>query len=118
MNLSTSTGKQEKEVNIIKILINVFSREKSLIYFCLWDASDRKGTEIAGNKIKNNLFIVPPAGQQGSVWYEAEELRTLKEKLLEKLRDHQDNQIWIKIKRLTEKSWEYIKPYALGSAIK
>ena len=96
----------------LKILTNIFSREKSLIYFCLWDDSDRKGIKIAGTTIKNNLFIIPSRDQKGSVWYEAEELQALKEKFIEKLKDHDRNSVWNTIRELAENSWRFIEPYA------
>ncbi|HEX8974466.1 MAG TPA: PEP/pyruvate-binding domain-containing protein [Patescibacteria group bacterium] len=92
-----------------KILTNIFSREKSLIYFCVWDESDRKGVEFIGEKIKNNLFIIPPKGSKGSVWYEKEELEFLKGKNIEKF---SDDHLLNDLKTLAEKSWNFLFPYA------
>src|SRR3989344_1003471 len=100
-----------------KIMTNIFSREKNLLYFCMWDDSDRKGVEIAGEQIKNNLFIVLSKGKKGSVWYEKEELEQLKSKLLDKFKTSNDNYAWKKVKKLAEESWKFIEPYTKGSKI-
>ncbi|MFC1728614.1 PEP-utilizing enzyme [Nanoarchaeota archaeon] len=101
----------------MKELVNIFSREKSLLYFCVWDAGDRRGIELIGEKIKNNLFIIPPKGEKGSVWYEKEEMSVLKRKFLNSLKDHENNKMWDTIKTLMESSWEFLEPYAKGSKV-
>ncbi|MEK6854982.1 MAG: PEP/pyruvate-binding domain-containing protein [Nanoarchaeota archaeon] len=110
--ITTLTDQPKTHISRKRTLVNIFSREKSLVYFEMWDESDRKGMEIIGEEIKNNLFIVPPLGQKGSVWYEQEELTLLKDKVITKLSEHKNNESWKVIKRLAEKSWKFIEPYA------
>ncbi len=69
-------------------LSNIFSREKTLFYFTMWNDSDRMGfLNFLGHKVKHNLFIIPPVGQKGSVWYSHEELGEIDTELRAKLLD-------------------------------
>ncbi|MEI8096639.1 MAG: PEP/pyruvate-binding domain-containing protein [Candidatus Moraniibacteriota bacterium] len=102
-----------KEKQDKKILTNIFSREKNLLYFCMWDDSDRKSVELLEESLENNIFIIPKKGK-GSVWYEREELQELKENFLEKFKDHENNLFWNRIQDLSSSSWNFIEPYAIG----
>ncbi len=96
------------------VLTNIFSREKSLLYFCVWDESDRRGIEFIGEQVRNSLFIVPPQGQKGSVWYEKSELEYLKARLIKEVRHSGDNKTWQKISNISEEGWRFVEAYAKG----
>jgi len=67
-------------------LSKIFERERPLIYFFLWNQSDRDGLRrFTGQAIDHNLFIVQPKGQVGSVWYLLEELRKLEYVAVQKI---------------------------------
>lgn len=70
------------------LLTKVFSREKPLMYFCLWEDSDRLGyQDFLQYDLGPMVLIVPSAGEKGSVWYVkdrwAEAERLLKKRVLE-----------------------------------
>lgn len=93
-------------------LSNIFSREKTLFYFTMWNDSDRLGFEhFLGHKVKNNLFIVPPLGLKGTVWYSHEELseieRLLQSRLLDK--DFESD-----IVSTLDSNWIKLKSYLVG----
>jgi phosphohistidine swiveling domain-containing protein len=90
-------------------LSNIFSREKTLFYFTMWNDSDRLGYErFLGYEVKNNLFIVPHAGQKGSVWYSQNELDKIGELLQSKLLDQNFES---EIIATLDTNWDKLKPY-------
>jgi len=110
--LTEREGVRDEGKGVIKKneLIKIFSRENSLIYFSLWNESDRKITKIYGKNIKNNLFIIPHHGEPGTVWYEKKEFEELKNLYIEKLKNI--SPLWKQIKNLSLKSWNFLEPYA------
>jgi len=97
-----------------KTLTNIFSREKSLLYFCVWEDGDKNGVKLIDEDLHNDLFIVPPKGKKGEVWYEKEELQRLKDRLREEFRNHKGNRAWDSIVNLSKESWRFLEPYAKG----
>lgn len=93
-------------------LSNIYSREKTLFYFTMWNDSDRKGyVEYLNYEIKNNLFIIKPAGQKGSVWYDMKELDVIEQKVQEKL--HNDSTLVSRLQARLNTEWETLRPYLL-----
>ncbi len=67
-------------------LTKIFSREKSLFYFSIWDRSDREGSkQFLDIDLKHNLYLAPPRGQNGEVRYVQAELDELIRISLEKV---------------------------------
>lgn len=83
----------------------------------MWNDSDRLGYDrFLGYKVKNNLFIVPHAGQKGSVWYSQEELKKIDELLRSKFLDQNFES---EIVDTLDKNWIKLKPYLIdGQKIK
>ena len=99
----------------IKILKNYFSREKKLYYFDFWNQCDQDGMKkYFSAEIKNSLFIVPVEGEKGSVWYVEKEMDFLKKLVANSSKDPSNNDVWNRIENDAWKSWEYLKPYAVG----
>lgn len=90
-------------------LSNIFSREKTLFYFAMWDDSDRLGyQQFLDYEVKNNLFIIPQTGRKGSVWYSQAELDKIDHIFQSKLLDKDfESEIMITL----DKNWDKIKPY-------
>ena len=101
-------------MSTVKKLTKIFSREKSLLYFCVWNESDRKAVELIGHHIENNLFIVPPTGQKGTVWYEEEELEFLKNIFRDILAGKVDESVWREILGTSISGWKYLEPFVAG----
>lgn len=95
---------------VMKELTRIFSRQKNLLYYSMWDDSDRKQIGLFGSEIKNNLFQIPSEGK-GSVWYVKDELESLKSLTLTSLSSSANNSVWDKLKLLMTSSWNFISPY-------
>ncbi len=90
-------------------LSNIFSREKTLFYFSMWNDSDRLGYErFLGYQVKHNLFIIPKSGEKGSVWYPQEELDEINRLLEAKLVDPSFESA---IVTTLDSNWLLMKPY-------
>jgi phosphohistidine swiveling domain-containing protein len=90
-------------------LSNIYSREKTLFYFTMWNDSDRLGYErFLGYKVNNNLFIIPPVGEKGSVWYPSEELVEIDELLNKKFLDPSFES---EIVKTLDTEWGKLTPY-------
>jgi phosphohistidine swiveling domain-containing protein len=94
-----------------KQLTNIFSREKSLIYFCVWDDSDAASVRLIGRSVHTRLFLVPPPGSKGSVWYERTELERIKHAFRRLLSSRQGRTL-ARILQVSRESWEFLRPYA------
>ena len=92
------------------VLSKIFSREKTLFYFSMWDQSDRLGwRRFLGHDVENNLFIIPPKGRKGSVWYSSRELALIEECLRKGLL--RDSGLVESLRRTLDTQWEYLYPY-------
>ena len=90
-------------------LTNIFTREKTLFYFAMWNDSDRMGYKnFLDYEVKNNLFIIPPVGEKGSVWYSNEDLEQIDALLTLKV-NSQDFQS--QIFETLEQKWKELKIY-------
>ncbi len=90
-------------------LSNIFSREKTLFYFTMWNDSDRLGYKrFLNHEVKNNLFIVSPEGQKGSVWYSQIELQEIESLLKVKVTEPSFQSEIIKT---LDESWIQLSPY-------
>ena len=93
-------------------LTKTFSREKPLLYFLLWNDSDRRGWKnFLGYEVKNNLFIVPPPGRKGSVWYALEELAAVDALLKNKLAN--DPTFIASVVKTFDDDWKKLTPYLI-----
>lgn len=91
-------------------LSKVFSREKTLFYFSMWNDSDIMGWKnFLEYDVKNNLFIVPPSGQKGSVWYSQKELDQIDAILKEKIKN--DKNLIPSFQKTLDENWAIIFPY-------
>lgn len=101
-----------------KILTNIFSREKSLYYFDLWNQCDREGAEkFFGHRFEPVLFIIPPKGKKGSVWYWSKNMDTVNHTALEMLTGEGGEQLFQKMMKEIELAWTSLEPYAKGKNI-
>jgi phosphohistidine swiveling domain-containing protein len=90
-------------------LSNIFSREKTLFYFTMWNDSDRLGySRFLGYEVKNNAFVVSPPGRKGSVWYDLAELAEIDKLLKNKI---SDPSFVPALKETLNKHWELLLPY-------
>ena len=90
-------------------LTNIYSREKTLFYFTMWNDSDRKGySDYLGYTVKSNLFIVKPAGQKGSVWYDPNELIEIEQKTKALVADQS---FIASLKKRLDEEWVILFPY-------
>lgn len=90
-------------------LTNIYSREKTLFYFTMWNDSDRKGySDYLGYTVKNNLFIIKPAGQKGSVWYDPNELIEIEQKTKALVTDQS---FIASLKKRLDEEWVILFPY-------
>lgn len=94
------------------VLKNIYSREKSLFYFCMWNDSDRMGYKnFLDYKVKHNLFLLPFRQERGSVWYAQDELDLI-DKALNKQVTKKSFQK--KILDTLEINWNHIFPVLSG----
>ncbi len=90
-------------------LSNIYSREKTLFYFKMWNDSDRLGYEhFLGYVVRNNLFIIPPIGQKGSVWYSKDDLIKIDASLNTKI---SESQFESEIVQTLDSNWIKLVPY-------
>jgi phosphoenolpyruvate synthase/pyruvate phosphate dikinase len=98
-----------------RVLVNHFSREKSLYYFDLWNQCDRDGPKhFFGKGLDTVLFIVMPKGKKGSVWYDPDEMNEIKR--LAALGLANPDLLNTIVSGLKE-AWAFLKPYALSRDI-
>lgn len=88
----------------------VYSREKTLFYFSMWNDSDRRGWKNFLNyNVRHNIFLIPPPGKKGSVWYSQKELDEIDGLLKKKLRTAPE--IISKFTKILDENWEILFPY-------
>jgi phosphohistidine swiveling domain-containing protein len=79
----------------------------------MWNDSDRMGyKDFLGYEVKNNLFIIPPKGQKGSVWYSFDEFVIIENRVKEQLANNFDVFTGNIFSRL-EEDWVFLLPYLL-----
>ncbi len=87
-----------------------FSREKSLVYFCMWDRTDRQGyADFAGHVVQHNLFYLPAKEHKVSVYYNHDELQKLFVQIEERFRT--ETNIWHEIRQRLESEWQILHAY-------
>lgn len=97
-------------------LSKLFSRERSLFYFYLWNKSDRLGFKKWTNyTIKNSLFLKHGKGDKVTVYYSNEELKKILQAIVIKLKS--DKTAFKKYQKALAKEWRVIKPYVGGKKI-
>lgn len=92
-------------------LQKVFSREHALLYFEVWYKSDSVGAQLLGEELPHSLFITKPRGQQGSVWYETQQMRQVKEKFIETFCGLKGTQLLERLTHYQEENWKRMQPY-------
>lgn len=91
-------------------LSSIFSREKSLFYFCMWDESDRLGYErFAGHRIEQNLFLKEEPVGKTSVWYAESEMDGFRLRLMERLKMGPD--VFEDMVKTLDEQWGKLVPY-------
>lgn len=96
---------QAKQVALTKI----FSREKPLLYFQLWNDSDRLGfRDFLGHELEHAVFVMPGEHQKGSIWYGKEEWEHLSDKRKKVFADPELTQ---KLCVRLDTHWERLAPY-------
>ena len=92
------------------VLSKVFSREKPLVYFCMWDESDRLGfREFLEYDVRHNVFIVPPKGKKGTVWYSQAELDEIMDCIRAELTP--GSETLARLLTRLDAEWDIIRPY-------
>lgn len=92
------------------ILSKIYSREKTLFYFSMWNDSDRRGwKKFLGYEVKRNLFVIPAPGKKGSVWYSSEELIEIDSLLKAKLK--KDKTLISRFIKTLDANWKKLIPY-------
>lgn len=91
-------------------LSTIFSREKALFYFCMWDESDRLGYErFAGHRVRHNLFLKEEPVGKTSVWYANQEMEAFYGSLVNKLATEPTT--LDTMERKLDEEWMHIGPY-------
>lgn len=89
-------------------LSKIFSRERPLIHFAMWDESDRLGFKrFLNHKLRHNLFL--RKGNKTSVWYDLSEIEEINGKIRKKL-EAEESFLGVLIHALDE-YWKDIFPY-------
>ena len=100
---------QIKETEKI-ILSSIYTRDKSLMYFQMWDQSDRKGYEkYLGHNVRCNLLLKPSAGRKTTIYYDKKELGEIDSILKVKVEEPEF------LKGMCDdldKAWGFLEPYA------
>jgi len=92
------------------ILSKLFSRERSLFYFCVWNDSDRLGfKKWADYNIKNNLFLKDGEKNKVAVYYDNSELKMMLNSIIRKIKS--DKMLFKKYKEALKKEWKVLRPY-------
>ncbi len=92
-------------------LSKIYERERPLIYFILWNESDRKGCEkFTGQHISHNLFIARPSENVGSVWYSESELESME--VVAETRVNSDLALVDSMMAHARMEWSKLEPYA------
>ncbi|KND47453.1 MAG: pyruvate, water dikinase [Parcubacteria bacterium C7867-004] len=92
------------------VLSKVFSREKPLFYFQLWNDSDRLGfKDFYAHELAHAVFVVPAGHGKGAVWYDAkdwEELSAIRKRTLA-----EDPTLMVRLKERLDMHWPALMPY-------
>jgi len=92
------------------VLSKVYGREKPLFYFALWQADDKRGIkEYLNEDLTHDLFIVPPPGVSGSIWYSNEEFERLAMLALVKI--NESDEFAEALVAHVRRYWELLVPY-------
>lgn len=92
------------------VMSKVYSREKTLFYFSMWNDSDRLGWKnFLEHDVKHNIFLIPPPGRKGSVWYSQKELDEIDSLLKQKIKSNP--KIISDFQKTLDKNWKILLPY-------
>ena len=106
----TTLQNEQRTVSNSIVLSKVFSREKTLFYFSMWNDSDRRGwKKFLGHDVGHNIFLIPPPGRRGSVWYSQKELADIDILLKQKIKDDPD--IISRLTGVLDTNWKVLFPY-------
>lgn len=95
------------------ILSKIYSREKSLFYFCIWHNSDVEGVrKFLGEELKAGMFVAPGKDKLGEVWYSPKELERVSRIAVEKTAS--DKTLRNQMVANMEEAWDAIKPHFKG----
>ena len=102
--------KGKSGISQYRVLSKIYSREKTLFYFVMWNDADRMGyRDFLHYEVENNLFIIKPEGEKGSVWYSLNELEYIDQEIKKQL---QEGNLFIeKIKNRLNEEWKFLLPY-------
>ncbi|MFH0970398.1 MAG: PEP/pyruvate-binding domain-containing protein [Candidatus Diapherotrites archaeon] len=107
----TTLSKVLDNTNSKIFLTKTFSRERPLFYFYLWNESDRVSfKDFFDFQLSNNLFVFD--GTSTSVWYDSEEMRVLKEKMVGVL--NADPTVLNRLTSRLDTEWGTLKPWLSG----
>ncbi|EKE19774.1 MAG: Pyruvate, water dikinase [uncultured bacterium] len=86
-----------------------FTRERSLLYMCIWDNSERLGySKWLGYEIKNSLFLKSGRENKVSIWFGENDIKRMNTAIVNKI----DNYDILKLfKKETEKDWKFLKSF-------
>lgn len=99
------------------VLSCIYSRERSLLYFVMRNDSDRLGyKDFLHHDVQHNLFMIPPRGSKGSVWYSSDELDSIHHTLTDKLLNDYDSFVEGIFAKLNEKR-SGLLPYLSGEKV-
>ena len=93
------------------ILSKLFTRQRTLFHFMMWDESDRLGfSKFLGHDLRNNLFLYKDG--KTSVWHDLDEIAEINDKIKAKLA--KDRKFVGLLARILNKNWRNIFPFASG----
>jgi len=91
------------------VLTKIFSREKPLLYFQLWNDSDRIGfRDFLDHELEHAIFVVPGEHQKGSIWYGKEEWEHLSAK---RKKVFAEPSLMDRLCERLDTRWESLTPY-------
>lgn len=91
-------------------LSKIFSRERSFLYFSMWNDSDRMGlSDFIGHNVQNNLFLRDGSHNKGTVWYDQDELTKINSEIENKL--NTDSALFERLMDRLNTDWDFIYPY-------
>lgn len=87
-----------------------YSREKTLIHFCMWEESERLGAQLyAGQETFQLVFIKPSSEAKIGIWNTEESGRERLALLVQQFT--KDPALWSHIKFVLDTEWKYLLPY-------
>lgn len=87
-----------------------YSREKTLMHFCMWEESERLGAQLyAGQEVSHLVFIKPSAEAKVGIWNTEENGRERLALLIQKFTE--DPSLWSHLQSILDVEWDFLLPY-------